>query len=123
MLLGEKPLDRRVYEAEYLGRIVGYLACRMDAAFWQLPGGTMLELLQYLYPPSAVVDVETYNVGNAHLCLVTDDLRAEFGRLHPIAEFRSVEPVEIVSGPYRGGTACYLRDPDGISVELVQLPA
>ena len=25
-------------------------------------------------------------------------------------------------GPYKGGKACYLRDPDGISIELLQPP-
>jgi hypothetical protein len=36
--------------------------------------------------------------------------------------FRSPEPVVIPWGPYKGGRACYLRDPDGISIELMELP-
>jgi hypothetical protein len=31
-----------------------------------------------------------------------------------------VEAVEIPWGPYAGGKACYLRDPDGISIQLMQ---
>jgi catechol 2,3-dioxygenase-like lactoylglutathione lyase family enzyme len=120
--LGREPTLRRLYEVEYVGRIVGYPGVRMDTAFWHLPGGTVLELLHYLDPSPGHVDLETYNVGNAHLCLLTDDLAAEFERLRSFVEFRSLEPVEILWGPYSGGSACYLRDPDGISVELLQPP-
>ena len=66
--------------------------------------------------------METYNAGNAHLCLVVDDLAADFDRLLGRVAFRDPEPVEIPWGPYSGGKACYLRDPDGISVELIELP-
>jgi hypothetical protein len=54
---------------------------------------------------------------------VTPDIHAEFARLSPVAAFRDPAPVEIPWGPYRGGWACYLRDPDGISIELMQVPA
>jgi catechol 2,3-dioxygenase-like lactoylglutathione lyase family enzyme len=122
-LLGEAPLLRKTWDVEYVSRIVGYPDLLLDAAFWRLPGGTILELIEYRKPPPGRVDLETYNVGNAHLCLVTDDLEADFERLRPLgAEFRSEQPVEIPWGPYRGGKACYLRDPDGISIELIELP-
>jgi catechol 2,3-dioxygenase-like lactoylglutathione lyase family enzyme len=122
--LEEPPLLRKVWDVEYVSRIVGYPDTKMEAAFWRLPGGTVLELIEYVEPPPARVDLETYNVGNAHLCLVTDDMEADFARLRPLgAEFRSDAPVEIPWGPYRGGKACYLRDPDGISIELIELPA
>jgi catechol 2,3-dioxygenase-like lactoylglutathione lyase family enzyme len=118
----EPPLLRKVWDVEYVGRIVGYPSVKLDAAFWRLPGGTVLELLQYLEPRQGRVDMESYNTGNAHLCLVVDDLDADFERLRGRAEFRDPEPVEIPWGPYKGGKACYLRDEDGISIELMQLP-
>ena len=123
MFLDEPPILRKTWDVEYVGRIVGYPGVKMEGAFWRLPGGTVLELLQYLYPDPGRVDMETYNVGNAHLCLVVDDLDADFERLRGRVEFRDPEPVEIQWGPYTGGKACYLRDPDGISIELMQLPA
>jgi catechol 2,3-dioxygenase-like lactoylglutathione lyase family enzyme len=105
-----------------VGRIVGYPGVIMEGAFWRLPGGTVLELLEYQSPPPGRVDMETYNAGNAHLCLVVDDLTRDFERLRGQVDFRDPEPVEIPWGPYAGGKACYLRDPDGISIELIQLP-
>lgn len=120
--LGLEPSLRKVWDVEYLGRIVGYPGAQMDVAIWTLPGGAYLELMQYLQPPTETVDMETYNAGNGHLCLVTEDLAAEFERLRDRVAFRSQDPIEIPWGPYKGGKVCYLRDPDGISVELMQLP-
>ena len=118
---GEPPQLRKVWDVEYVSRIVGYPNCKMDCAFWRLPGGTILELIQYLEPPVGIVDMESYNAGNGHLCLVTEDLAADFERLRGRVEFRDPDPVRIPWGPYEGGWACYLRDPDGISIELMQL--
>ena len=66
--------------------------------------------------------METYNAGNAHLCLVTDDIHADVERLRGHADFRHPEAVEIPWGAYKGGWACYMRDPDGISIEVLQEP-
>jgi catechol 2,3-dioxygenase-like lactoylglutathione lyase family enzyme len=121
--LGAPPFLRDTWDIEYLGRVVGYRGAKLEAAFWTLPGSSaILELLCYHRPTGGTVDMETYNAGNAHLCLTTRDLAADFDRLGDIAEFRDPEPTPIPWGPYQGGWACYLRDPDGISVELIELP-
>ncbi|MBB4660502.1 VOC family protein [Conexibacter arvalis] len=120
-LLGTEPTVRKIWERPYLGRIVGYPGCRIDVAVLPLPG-TFLELIQYLDPPPQTGSMETFTVGNGHLCLITEDLAADYARLRGRAEFRSPEPVRVEWGPYEGGYICYLRDPDGITVELVQLP-
>jgi catechol 2,3-dioxygenase-like lactoylglutathione lyase family enzyme len=89
-----------------------------------LPNGVVLELLQYRNYGPGIVDMESWNAGNAHLCLVTDDMDADFARMRAAGydTFRSAQPVPIPWGPYTGGVACYLRDPDGISIELMEEP-
>jgi catechol 2,3-dioxygenase-like lactoylglutathione lyase family enzyme len=82
----------------------------------------MLELIQYERQASGEVEMETSNLGNGHLCLLVDDLHAEFERLAPVAPFRSAAPVEITAGVNRGGWGAYLRDPDGITVQMMQVP-
>jgi catechol 2,3-dioxygenase-like lactoylglutathione lyase family enzyme len=122
LLLEREPYARKTWDVEYLGRIQGYADLRVEAAFFELPGGLTLELIQYENPAHERVDMETFNVGNAHLSLVTPDLHAVFARLDGRAEFRSPEPVQIAWGPYEGGYAARVRDPDGITIELVELP-
>lgn len=125
-LLGDPPQHRATRRAaeldDYVGRVVGYRYCDLSVAFWVLPGGAKLELLEYHNPSPGTVDMETYNAGNTHLCLVTPDIDADYERMQGVAEFRSPEPVTSTQGPYRGARLCYLRDPDGVSVELMELP-
>jgi catechol 2,3-dioxygenase-like lactoylglutathione lyase family enzyme len=119
-LLGHEPFFETIEERPYLGDVVGYPACRLRIAFFRLPNTSVfLELLEYLQPKGSRVSMETLNTGIAHLCLVVDDLDAEFTRLREIgAVFRSAAPVERADG----GRAAYLRDPDGISIELQEPP-
>ena len=123
-LLGVPLLMRKRWDVPYVGDIVGYAGLVLDGAFFQLPNGVILELLEYQIAQPGVVDMESYNAGNAHLCLVTDDMAADFARMRAAGydTFRSDAPVDIPWGPYRGGRACYLRDPDGASIELLEAP-
>ena len=124
ILLGVPMLLRKTWSHPYVGEIVGYPDLVLEGAFFQLPNGVVLELLEYQKPRPGGVDMESYNAGNAHLCLVTDDMAADFERLRAAGydTFRAEAPIEIPWGPYRGGRACYLRDPDGISIELLEEP-
>ena len=45
--LGVEARWRTVLDRPYLGRHVGYPGVRIDAAFVDLPGGVVLELLDY----------------------------------------------------------------------------
>jgi lactoylglutathione lyase len=123
-LLGVPMLMRKTWHVPYVGKIVGYQDLVLEAAFFQLPNDVILELLEYQMPAPGVVDMESYNAGNAHLCLVTDDMADDYTRLRAAGydTFRSATPVDIPWGPYRGGRACYLRDPDGASIELLEAP-
>jgi catechol 2,3-dioxygenase-like lactoylglutathione lyase family enzyme len=126
-LLRAEPFMRRVYREEFVAEIVGYEPTVLDCAMFAIPrSGVILELLQYVEPPPGTVSVETYNVGNAHLCLVVDDLDEEYRLLREAGvECRSppvAVPSDIEEEPGRGGKALYLRDPDGITVELLELP-
>jgi len=122
-LLEREPIARKTWRVEYLAEIQGYPALEVEAAFFELPGGLTLELIHYVSPEHALVDMETFNVGNAHLSLVTPDLHALFERIKGRAQLRSAGPVRIAWGPYEGGYAARIRDPDGITIELVELPA
>lgn len=123
-LLGAPMLMRKTWDVPYVGEIVGYRGLVLDGAFFQLPNGVILELLEYKSPRPGTVDMESYNAGNAHLCLVTEDMAHDFARLRAAGydTFRSERPIDIPWGPYRGGRACYLRDPDGVSIELLEAP-
>jgi catechol 2,3-dioxygenase-like lactoylglutathione lyase family enzyme len=89
-----------------------------------LPGSShRIELFEYVEPRSEARTTEPRDVGVTHFCLVVDDLAELYERLRAsgAASFFS-GPIEVDTGANRGGAALYLRDPDGIIVELFQPP-
>jgi catechol 2,3-dioxygenase-like lactoylglutathione lyase family enzyme len=124
-LLGEGPYFDEVYDVEYLGRLVGHPGAVQHAAFFRLPGqpDLFLELIQYLKPVPGVVDMNAYNAGNAHICLACDDLVAAHDLVVSLGgDVRSQGIVETDYGVYEGTRAFFFRDPDGITVQIVELP-
>jgi catechol 2,3-dioxygenase-like lactoylglutathione lyase family enzyme len=72
---------------------------------------------------AAPVDPATANPGTSHICLFVEDLDSLYERLHDQGvEFIS-RPQTSESGRYAGGRVVYLKDPDGIRVELLERPA
>jgi catechol 2,3-dioxygenase-like lactoylglutathione lyase family enzyme len=64
--------------------------------------------------------MSTNNVGSAHLALLVDDIHARYERMRSVGVVFRNPPVEITQGANAGGFACYLRDPDGITIELLE---
>lgn len=121
-LFSTAPEVRQVFEAPYTAEQVGYPGARLDIAIFKIPGDdARLELIQYLSPPGSPVETETRNPGTAHLCLFADDVPAEFRRLVALgARPRSTAPVRITSGPNVGKLVAYFRDPQGLTIEIME---
>jgi catechol 2,3-dioxygenase-like lactoylglutathione lyase family enzyme len=108
----------------YLGAIVGYPEAHVRQAHLRAPGSAhRLELFQYLSPAPEQRPLEPRQVGPTHVCLVVEDLPAVYDRLSAAGvDSWFSPPVEVDTGANRGGLALYLRDPDGIILELYQPP-
>ena len=108
----------------YLAAIVGYPDADVAMAHLRFPGSEhRLELFEYRSPRSAPRDLEPRNVGNAHICFVVPDLDALYERLVERKVDTFSPPVIIDTGVNKGGLSLYLRDPDGITVEVFQPPS
>jgi catechol 2,3-dioxygenase-like lactoylglutathione lyase family enzyme len=124
-LLGMEVLATQEKAGGYLAAIVGYPDAHVRMAHLRMPGSEhVVELFQYLAPAGAAPErIEPRDVGTAHLCFRVNDLPAEYARLREagVDSFVS-EPVAIDTGINTGGFGLYLRDPDGIVIELFQPP-
>jgi len=120
--LGVPARWRTVLDRPYLGRHVGYPGVSIDAAFVDLPGGLILELLEYHVDRKQQNAEANANPGHVHLCLRVDAAEASWRRAVELGARPLVPegPVEIDSGPNRGARAAYLRIHDGITLELFE---
>jgi catechol 2,3-dioxygenase-like lactoylglutathione lyase family enzyme len=124
-LFGMELVGSQEKQGGYLAAIVGYPDAHVRMAFLRVPGADhVLELFEYLQPLGAKPGrLEPRDVGTPHLCFVVDDLPTVYERLREAGVDSFVSPpVEVDTGVNAGGWALYLRDPDGIPVELFQPP-
>lgn len=123
-LLELEIVAKQTKQGGYLADIVGYPGAHVRMAHLKAPGSDhRLELFQYLSPPVETRELEPRIVGMTHVCIVVDDLQRLYERLRAagVDSFFS-PPVEVDTGINAGGYALYMRDPDGIVLELFQPP-
>ncbi len=123
-VLGFEVVMSQEKQGGYFAAIVGYPDAHVLMAHVKLQGSDhRLELFQYLAPEPTRAEIEPRTIGPTHVCLVVDDLPALYERLLAagIDSFFS-PPIEVDTGANAGGLALYLRDPDGVIIELFQPP-
>jgi catechol 2,3-dioxygenase-like lactoylglutathione lyase family enzyme len=124
-LLGLEVIAKQEKEGGYLAAVVGYPEAHVRMAHLRVPGADhVVELFQYLAPEGTeTARLEPRDTGVSHLCFVVEDLPAMYDELVAAGVNSFVSPpVAVDTGINRGGHALYLRDPDGIPVELFQPP-
>lgn len=123
-LLGFDVVAEQEKQGGYLAAVVAYPDAHAKMAHLKAPGSDhRLELIQYLSPEPVAVPLEPRLVGPTHVCLTVDDLPALYERLLSAGvDTFFTPPVEVDTGINKGGFALYLRDPDGIILELFQAP-
>ena len=122
-VLGTRARDRAILDGPVLGTLVGYPGVRVERCFVDLPGAAVLELVRYLDRDDPPNPAGTAHPGNVHVCLSVGDMDA--AHAHAVAcgaEPVSARPIDVAAGPRAGSRLAYLRDPDGVTIELVQEP-
>lgn len=127
-LLGFELFSVSTRVGRFIETVVGFDKAELKIAALRIPGAPVgasnhhLELIEYVAPKGIKLDLKTCNVGAAHLALGTNDIHETHERLAKAGVTFVSPPVRIETGPRPGGYACYLRDPDGFTIELVQPP-
>ena len=101
-----------------ISQVIGYENAHLKVAFLEVPGGQALELIEYVNPPPEERPTEARNVlGATHFALQVDDIEVMYEKLAASGARPINPPAEIVPGR----TACYLQDPNGNWIELIEL--
>jgi diaminopimelate decarboxylase len=88
----------------------------------ELPHGQVVELIEFLSPKGSPVRSRPNDPGATHLSLRVADVDATHARLREARVSVRGEPVEIADpGPWQGARCFYATDPDGVTVELIQV--
>jgi lactoylglutathione lyase len=101
--------------------ILGYDNVHLNVAILTHPvNDFVLELFEYINPPSTKRELGNYYVGASHVAFGVDDIDSIYDALKA-AGFTSINPpVDVVRDGVVVVRAMYALDPDGISVELFQ---
>jgi len=126
-VLGLELVHRQRQENEYTQVLVGIPGAVLEVAQFAVPGVPparsthMLELVEYVTPlGERFGELPTNSVGCAHLALMVTDIHERYERMRGLGVAFANPPVAITAGANTGGFACYFRDPDGITLELMQ---
>jgi catechol 2,3-dioxygenase-like lactoylglutathione lyase family enzyme len=105
--------------------VTGIPGARCSIADLDLPDGRVLELIQYTAGAGRPLTQRTSDPGTCHLAISVDDIDATYERLERAGVTMRSQPITLAdSGPrWDGSRVVYTVDPDGVTVELVQLPS
>jgi catechol 2,3-dioxygenase-like lactoylglutathione lyase family enzyme len=122
-LLGFRVALDTEMAGEMLEREVGLDGARLRLVELASPGdGLYLELLQYFEPAPEHGQLRPCDVGAHHFALLVDDINLAHQRLVDAGVRFTCPPQEVDAGFFVGHWTAYCFDPDGLIVELWQLP-
>lgn len=111
-------------KGEIAEQITGVKGAELKLAVVKTPSGHKIELLEYLAPADRKKDsdLRPCDVGHVHVALVVDDLDAVLEKIAASGWKAAGEPQSLTSGPNAGKRVIYVRDPDGTTIEFMQMP-
>ena len=108
---------------ELAREITGVAGAEISLAVLKTPGGHRIELLEYLAPADRKhVEPKPCDVGSVHVALAVNNIEAVLTAIAPFGLKPAGVPQTLQRGPNAGRRVVYVRDPDGTTIEFMQLP-
>ena len=122
-VLGLEPSHTAHQTGRLAEEITGIAGAEIKLAVVKTPSGHKIELLEYLAPTDRKhVDLRPCDVGHVHVALLVDDLDAILERIGASGWKAAGKPQTLKTGPNAEKRVVYVRDPDGATIEFMQLP-
>ena len=111
-------------KGEMAEQITGVKGAELKLAVVKTPGGHKIELLEYLAPTDQKKDnhLRSCDVGHAHVALTVENLDALLQRIAGSGWKAAGKPQALTQGPNAGKRVIYVRDPDGTTIEFMEVP-
>ena len=121
-LLGLEAGPVREVKGERVEQILGIPGVWLRICNVVTPDNGNIELMEYVAPKGARIDLKTCNVGVAHLAFVVDDIQKTYDDLTAQGVKFNHAPLWAGAGALKGWGICYLKAPDGITLEVMEAP-
>lgn len=117
-VIGLKVVATRERQGKPISQVVGYDNAHLKIAILSAGDGHLLELIQYVNPPGAArPSSERSVIGASHLAFTVDNIEETFRNITERGGIKLNPPAEVAPG--RKG--CYLQDPEGNWIELLEV--
>lgn len=121
-VLGFELSHRTNQTGDLASEITGVPGAEISLAVLKAPGHK-IELLQYHAPPDRKhVDLRPCDVGSVHVALTVNNLDAVLSAIAASGWKAAGKPQTLQTGPNAGKRVVYVRDPDGTTIEFMQVP-
>ena len=122
-VLGFELSHRAHQKGDLAEHITGVAGAEILIAVVKAPGHK-IELLEYRAPADRKkLEARPCDVGAVHVALTVDNLEAVLEKIAASGWNAAGEPQTLTMGPNAGKRVIYVRDPDGTTIELMQMPA
>ena len=117
-IVGLQVIDRFQRVGDAIDQVVGYQSAKLEICTLKADGDHILELIEYVTPPSAPWPTEERSVlGGTHLCMSVSDIDETFKKITSNDSIKMNPPAGLV----KRRKACYLQNPDHNWIELLEL--
>jgi catechol 2,3-dioxygenase-like lactoylglutathione lyase family enzyme len=121
-VLGFEALPSTRRDAPWAGRAIGIPGAALRTVHLRGYGHT-LELMQFDDVRGSADRLQPHDCGAGHICLVVDDIEGVRQAIVAGGGRAQGEIVTIGEEPRKGCKVVYLRDPNGLLIELIEMPA
>jgi catechol 2,3-dioxygenase-like lactoylglutathione lyase family enzyme len=118
-------LGRVTETGQDIAALIGEDSVEIEIADLDAGDGRIIELIHYIRPAGQPVRAQSGDPGRCHIALRVDDLDAALERIqgsHARQISRHPVVLQDPGGAWDGVACCYIADPDGNIIELVQRP-
>lgn len=121
-VLGLTVYKREVEEGEYIEKLVGIKNVRVEWVKLNIPGGGLIELLEYASHPDPDVSkkaesLSSNRLSSGHVALAVDNVEELYEALIAKGYVCNSPPLVSPDGKIK---ILYCHDPDGIILELIE---
>jgi glyoxylase I family protein len=121
-ILGLKATPVAEVTNEDVQKIIKMPGASLRISIVQTPDNRKIELIEYVKPKGKKIDLETCNAGVGHIAFLVDNIQGMYDDLTKKGIRFNSPPVWAAGNDGKGRWGvCYLKGPDDITLELVEV--